>query len=158
MECAIKIAREKERKKKDREFKDLRKKHYETDKGHWKKKARGACHQYIRERDSRDPCISCGRVDAKFDAGHFKSRGARSTLQFHEWNIHKQCSVCNQHRSGNLTEYRANLVGKIGLQGVAFLEGPHEAYKWTLEDYQDVYWWYTEKLKWLKAEREGNTI
>ena len=159
LECAVKIAKAKVKKKKDREFKHLRRKYYDTDARHWKKKARTACHSYIRERDDREPCISCGTmVAAKWDAGHFKSRGARSALQFHEANIHKQCSVCNQHRSGNITEYRANLVEKEGLGLVSFLEGPQAAYKWTVEDYKDVHWWYTEKLKWLKAEREPTTI
>ena len=30
------------------------------------------------------------------------------------WNVHKQCSVCNNHLSGNIGEYTPRLIEKIG--------------------------------------------
>ena len=35
-----------------------------------------------------------------------------------ERNIHKQCVVCNQHKSGNLVPYRVELINRIGQEAV----------------------------------------
>lgn len=71
--------------------------------------------QFIRLRDKDLPCISCGRYhQEQWHAGHYRSVGACPELRFDEMNVHKQCSVCNNYKSGNLTEYRLNLIRKIG--------------------------------------------
>lgn len=99
------------------------------------KQTRKAVHAYIRARDAVLPCISCGESDAaKWDAGHYKSVGGNSTLRYDLNNIHKQCSVCNQHLSGNLILYRQNLILKIGEPEVLRLEGPQPVHKWTREE------------------------
>jgi hypothetical protein len=59
-------------------------------------------------------------------------------LRFVEDNCNLQCSVCNNHRSGNLSPYRVNLIAKIGLTRVEWLEGPHDPMKYTVEDLQSL--------------------
>ena len=98
-------------------------------------KTKIAVHKYIRTRDADQPCISCGTPHAaQWDAGHFISVGSDSSLRYDFANIHKQCSVCNQHKSGNLLRYRANLIQKIGEAEVLRLEGPQPVHKWTREE------------------------
>ena len=78
-------------------------------------KAQAAFNKFIRERDKDLACISCGREHGgQYHAGHYKSVGARKDLRFNEDNCHKQCSVCNNHLSGNLAEYTPRLIAKIG--------------------------------------------
>jgi hypothetical protein len=65
---------------------------------------------YIREVDKNEPCISCQRFhDGQYHAGHYLSVGAHPELRFNEDNCHKQCSVCNNHLSGNQLNYRKEL-------------------------------------------------
>ena len=122
-------------------------------------KAQEAFNRYIRERDRGLPCISCGAFHNKMTAGHYKTLGAYPELRFHPDNCHGQCWYnCNRNRSGNIIEYRKGLVERIGIERVEWLEGKHEAQNYTLEDLREIRGWYTEKLKWLQAEREGNNI
>ncbi|XKM12681.1 recombination protein NinG [Orbaceae bacterium ac157xtp] len=77
------------------------------------KEAQIVFNAYIRERDKNEPCISCGRYHTgQYHAGHYRSVGACPELRFCELNVHKQCSACNNHKSGNILEYRINLVKK----------------------------------------------
>ncbi len=127
--------------------------YYANDKGHWEKKARMACHRYIRLRDSGLPCISCGRHHAgQYHASHYRPSGVNSELRYNELNIHKACSVCNTHKSGNLTEYRKRLIEKIGIDNVEMLDNNHELKRWTLEELKGVHRYYTEKVKELKCQ------
>ena len=72
-------------------------------------------------------------------AGHYRTVGAHPELRFEPDNVHKQCNRnCNKAKSGNLTEYRKNLVKKIGLKRVEYLEGPHKAKHYTIEDIKDI--------------------
>lgn len=94
-----------------------------------------AVHKYIRTRDRDRPCISCGTpYAAQWDAGHYVSVGADSSLRYDFNNIHKQCSVCNQHLSANLIRYRQNLIPKIGEPEVLRLEGQQPVHKWTRDE------------------------
>lgn len=100
-------------------------------------KAQKAVNALVRYRDRNDPCISCGRFhDGSYDAGHYRSRGAAPALRFNLDNIHRQCVPCNQHKSGNATEYRMRLIQKIGVERVEWLEKEHASPKWKREDYE----------------------
>lgn len=78
---------------------------------------------YIRERDKGKECISCGiRLSGKFDAGHFYPAGTYKNLRFDEENTHGQCVHCNQHKHGNLNEYRFGLIGRIGYERLEALD------------------------------------
>ncbi len=114
----------------------------------WLKEAQTWVNRYIRLRDANEPCISCGRDHkGQYHAGHYLSTGARPELRFTEANIHKQCSVCNNHLSGNLVLYRKALIEKIGLEQVEWLEGPHEPKKHTIDDLKEIIKLYKLKCK-----------
>ena len=59
-------------------------------------------------------------------------------MRFEELNTHKQCMPCNSHLSGNLINYRINLIKKIGLEAVEWLEGPHKPKKYTIENLKEI--------------------
>lgn len=89
--------------------------------------AQAEVNRYARLRDAALPCVSCQRPatwDGQWHAGHYRSTGARPDLRFDLANIHKQCSPCNLHLSGNLIGYRAELVRRVGQTEVDRLEGP----------------------------------
>jgi len=109
------------------------------DRSYWMRRCQTEFNKYIRNRDKKDPCISCGRHHTgQYHAGHYKTVGGHPALRFSEDNCHKQCSVCNNYKSGNLSEYRSNLLKKIGLERVEWLEGPHDPVKYTIEDLQEM--------------------
>lgn len=112
------------------------------------KEAQKWFNKYIRLRDGAEPCISCRRFhDGQYHAGHYRTVAAAPMLRFHEDNCHKQCAPCNNHLSGNLTQYRINLVAKIGLERVEWLEGPHEPAKYTIGDLVEIIDKYKAKCK-----------
>lgn len=122
-------------------------------KGDYMREAQAAFNAWIRERDRLLPCISCGRHHhGKYDAGHYRTVGSNPALRFEPLNCHKQCVPCNQHKSGNIVEYRLNLVQRIGAEVVAWLEGPHEPKKYTIEDLQQIKAKYRAMTRELKKE------
>lgn len=117
----------------------------------WLKEAQAAFNAWVRQRDAHLPCISCGRFhQGAYDAGHYRSVGSMPALRFHEDNVHKQCVPCNQHKGGNVVEYRMRLIERIGADRVAFLEGPHEPAKYTIDDAKAIKAHYKAKLKQLQ--------
>ena len=114
----------------------------------WLREAQAAFNAFIRARDHDQPCISCGRFhDGSYDAGHYRSVGAQPALRFDESNVHKQCVPCNQHKGGNIIEYRIRLIHKIGREGVELLEIEHAPAKFSIEDAQRIKATYKAKLK-----------
>lgn len=110
-----------------------------------------AFNAWVRERDALLPCISCGRHhQGKYDAGHYRTVGSNPSLRFEPLNCHKQCVPCNQHKSGNIVEYRINLVLRIGAEKVEWLEGPHEPQKYTVEELKAMTADYRAKTRELK--------
>ena len=108
--------------------------------------------EFIRLRDKDLPCISCGtnKKDIQYHAGHYRSVGSTPELRFNELNCHKQCSKCNNYLSGNLINYRINLIKKIGLDMVEELEKQHEPLKWSIEEINAKIQYYKNILKELK--------
>jgi hypothetical protein len=99
------------------------------------KDAQTAFNAWVRERDALLPCISCGRHhDGQYHAGHYRTVGANPEIRFEPLNVWKQCAPCNNHLSGNLINYRIALLQRIGPDKVAWLEGPHEPKKYTIDD------------------------
>jgi len=123
----------------------------------WLKEAQKAFNEYIRLRDAELPCVSCGRFhQGQYHAGHYRTTKAAPELRFSELNTHKQCSVCNNHLSGNITEYRINLVKKIGVEYVEWLEGPHKPQRLMIEDIKEIIVHYKAKNSELKKEKHGS--
>lgn len=109
--------------------------------------------RYIRLRDRDEPCISCGRFhEGQWHAGHYRTVGAAGHLRFNEDNVHKQCAPCNNHKSGNVTEYRINLVKKIGVERVEALENNNEIKRWTREEAVAIKAHYAQRVRELEKE------
>jgi hypothetical protein len=86
-------------------------------KSKWLSELQAVFNQYVRLRDCDFGCISCDKPfdwHGQFHASHYYSRGHSSGLRFNLWNVHKSCSVCNSHLSGNIGEYTPRLIKKIG--------------------------------------------
>jgi len=88
-----------------------------------KKELQTVFNHWVRLRDHDKGCISCGKpFNAKYDAGHYYSVGNYPSMRFDPLNCHGQCVHCNQYRGGNLIEYRAKLIDRIGVMEFVKLE------------------------------------
>lgn len=117
------------------------------------KELQAAFNAWIRARDAGQPCISCRRHhEGQWHAGHYRSVGSEPALRFEPDNVHLQCAPCNTHLSGNLIPYRANLIGKIGLARVEWLEGPHPPKKLTVDEIINLKTFYRAEGRRLKKE------
>jgi len=97
--------------------------------------------KWVRMRDIKEPCISCGTTKAKWDGGHYLKAEIYSGVIFDERNVNKQCSYCNQYLDGNTAAYRQGLIKKIGLDEVIALEdlaNETRTKKWTIEELQTI--------------------
>jgi len=122
-------------------------------KSKWTQEAQQAVNAYVRERDAALPCVSCQRHhQGQYHAGHYRSVGSAPELRFETIQIWKQCAPCNNHLSGNLINYRIELIKRIGQNKVDWIEGPHEAKKYTIDDLRNIRGEYRAKLKALKQE------
>jgi hypothetical protein len=114
----------------------------------WMQEAQAAFNAWVRARDVELPCISCGRFhNGQWHAGHYLSTAAKPELRFDGANVHKQCSACNTHLSGNLVLYRAELIRRVGLAEVERLEGPSGPKKYTIEELKAIRDEYRARLK-----------
>lgn len=120
----------------------------------WLKLAQDEVNKYIRLRDSKDGCISCDRPatwDGQWHASHFRSVGAASAIRFNIWNIHKSCSICNNWKSGNLSDYEPRLREKIGDEKVDWLKSQNHTVTYTPEYLQRIIKIAKKKIKRLTA-------
>lgn len=127
------------------------------------KEAQAAFNAYIRERDRFEPCVSCGthgQDDALrggyWDCGHYRSTGANPELRFCELNAAKQCHKCNRYLSGNVTNFRIGLRGRIGDEALEWLEGPHESKRYSKANLEAIRDEYRRKRRELE-KRHGDT-
>lgn len=122
------------------------------------REAQAAVNEFIRLRDAHLPCISCDSLPndhdlmtgSRWDAGHYRSVGSCPELRFEPLNIHRQCVRCNRNLSGNAVEYRIRLVLRIGAEKVDWLEGPHPACKYTVDEIKAIKADYRAKTRELK--------
>jgi hypothetical protein len=99
-------------------------------------KAQVVINKYVRLRDSHLGCVSCDKPaswNGQWHASHFRSRGAASSIRFNLWNIHKSCSICNNWKSGNLSEYEPRLREKIGDIKVDWLRAQNQRADYSVE-------------------------
>lgn len=123
---------------------------------HFHKQAQSAFNEFIRHRDIADPCISCGRFHGgQWHAGHFRTVKASPETRYDEDGCHKQCMPCNHHLSGNIPNYKPNLIAKIGQEAFDRLMGPHELKKWTREQLQELAANYRQKTRELIKQQEA---
>lgn len=117
----------------------------------WLAEAQQAFNAWVRMRDEFRGCISCGTNNGKMNAGHYRSVGSCPELRFESDNVHKQCERCNTFLHGNLLGYRAGLRGRVNDDRVEWLEGPHPAKKYTIDELRVMRDDYRKKAKELTA-------
>jgi hypothetical protein len=115
--------------------------------GQWLKETQALHNAYIRKRDEGLPCISCGSFTGKSNCGHYRSVGSAPELRFETLNSARQCEKCNSYLSGNLINYRINLIKRIGLDKVEWIESKHDAKHYSIEDLKLIKKQYKDKLK-----------
>tara|TARA_R110000772_G_C13310322_1_gene440476 strand:+ start:50185 stop:50781 length:597 start_codon:yes stop_codon:yes gene_type:complete len=122
-----------------------------------KSEAQTAFNKYVRLRDYYEPCISCGKskeeieggqgwkVGGCWDAGHFKTRGAKKQLRFILFNVHKQCKSCNggsgkfSHKAATVdAQYEENLIKKIGKEKVVWLNDNNDIVRFDADYYRRI--------------------
>ena len=120
--------------------------------GDYLKDAQAAFNAWVRERDALLPCVSCGRYhQGQWHAGHYRTVAGSPELRFEPLNVWKQCAPCNNHKSGDIVNYRLELVRRIGVEQVAWLEGPHEPKRYTIDDLKAITAMYRAKLRELRS-------
>lgn len=104
--------------------------------------------KYIRLRDKDELCISCKQKPKKSNAGHYYNANNHWNVRFDENNVHLQCEHCNTFLSGNLINYRENLLKKIGAEEFNVLEGKSKVTrKFTKEELKEIIETYKKKIK-----------
>lgn len=76
---------------------------------------------------------------------------ANPELRFEPLNVWKQCAPCNNHKSGDIVNYRIKLVKRIGADKIAWLEGPHDPKRYTIEDLKVMKADYRAMIRELKG-------
>jgi hypothetical protein len=116
------------------------------------KLAQQVFNKYIRLRDAGNVCISCQKKPLKENAGHFYNANNHWSVRFDERNVHLQCEHCNTYLSGNLIEYRKQLINKIGIEQLTLLElEANKTRKFTIDELKQI----INKYK-LKIKQYGN--
>lgn len=109
--------------------------------------------KYIRLRDKHELCISCKQIPKKSNAGHFYNANNHWNVRFDENNVHLQCEHCNTFLSGNLIEYRSNLINKIGLEQLTLLEAKAmKTRKFTKDELKEIINTYKKKIKQYETQ------
>jgi len=107
-------------------------------------KAQHIFNRYIRYRDNEEgffTCISCGQVKGHevMDAGHYVPVKNGSALRFNEYNVNGECKGCNGFDQFHLIGYRRNLIDKIGLDMVEWLEAnARVTKKWSRSELEEI--------------------
>jgi len=101
-------------------------------KSYYQRKLQTEINAIVRLIDIDCSCISCGYsgTGRQFHAGHYHSVGGHADLRYNLHNIHKQCSICNNHLSGNIKGYQKGLINRYGRDYLEFVENlPAETHK-----------------------------
>lgn len=170
-DCATRYAMENKEKGKRIKYREQKRALNDNDRKVRMPAAQKSFNAFIRARDKDLVCISCERnndevagsdswkVGGAWDCGHYLTRGAFPELRFEELNAHKQCKSCNggSDKYAKKTQlvkdgYRVNLIDKIGLDKVEWLEGPHEPKKYTCSELKEIELLYRQKFKELNND------
>lgn len=126
----------------------------------YKREAQAAVNAYVRLRDAHLGCVSCDKPatwQGQWHASHLRSVGSAPHLRFDLRNIHKACSICNNWLSGNLLNFRAELVRRIGLEAVEALEADQEPRHYTVDQLKQIAKEYRAKTRELKRKLDEST-
>lgn len=171
-----KSAQDKARAKKQVEARrmDRQKKESFKSRAKWLSELQAIFNNFIRLRDAGLPCVSCGRSEQEieaahgwktggaWDAGHYLSRGSHPELRFIEDNVARQCKSCNGG-SGNYAKknhevqksFRLELIKRVGIDRVEWLEGKHEPLKLTVEEIKQEIARYKAKVKEIEKSKNN---
>lgn len=114
----------------------------------WLEECQSIANKIARLRDANDGCISCDKPaswQGQWHGSHFRSVGAASAVRFNLWNIHKSCSVCNHHYSGNIGAYTPRIIEKIGQERVDWLQSQNQVARHSID--------YLKKYKRIMAKK-----
>ena len=153
-ECSIELSKTLAEKKKAKQWnkeKKVRKEKLKTN-SDYLKELQVVFNKWVRLRDQGLNCISCQKPAKKENAGHYRSVGGNPELRFEPLNNNLQCEYCNTYLHGNLIDYRINLIKKIGLEKVEWLEGYHEPKKYTIDELKGLKVMYKLKIKQLEKK------
>jgi hypothetical protein len=144
--CALKFNEKKEIDKRVKEFKVESQKLSEVE-----SIARRIFQQWVRLRDAKLPCISCGRTESpQWDGSHYLSAELYSGMIFNEMNCNKACVYCNRIHYGALVGYRKGMIEKYGQLAVEGLEELGEAnrvHKYERQELREIAQKYKLKIK-----------
>lgn len=114
--------------------------------------------KFIRLRDKKLPCISCGTMCDELQAGHYAPVGGNDiSLCFDEQNVNGECPTCNADFEGggwHLVGMRKNLIAKYGLEVIETIDvrkSQKLAVKWDEQIYVD-------KIKYYYVQCEALSI
>jgi hypothetical protein len=152
-ECSIEYAKNKNKTEIEKKARKAKKEFKENDKSTLIKLAQTVVNKYIRLRDDKLPCCSCGHLEGRqFHSGHYENVAGKQQLRFYTLNINKQCSICNNYLSANLVPYRKFMIDKYGLEKVEWIENNNERGNYTVEYLQRLIKVFRKKIK-LYQER-----
>ena len=86
----------------------------------------------------------------KINAGHYRTVKAAPHLRFDERNTFAQCEACNTHLSGNIVNYRINMIKRVGIEQVEAVESDNAPKHYTIDDIKDIKLFYKAKIKELQ--------
>lgn len=150
--CASKYGYQNKNKGREIKHREQKKTLKDNDKALRLKCAQQAFNSFIRTRDKDLGCISCDKDvnwHGQWHAGHYKTTKARPDIRFNEDNCAKQCSICNNHLSGNIGEYTPRLIKRIGQERFLAL-GLNKVKRYTCEELKGIELLYKKKLEGLK--------
>lgn len=137
--CGLAFAVGKREKKERATTREMKRVLRQTDRAYWIKKAQTVFNAWIRERDAGLPCISCGKHHSgQYHAGHYRTVASCSALRFCEMQVWKQCAPCNLYKSGDIINYRKNLIKKIGIENVEKIENYNESKRWSIQELKSI--------------------
>lgn len=155
-ECSIEWAKKLQQKSKEKKANKIKKDFKANDKSELLKLAQMIVNKYIRLRDLNKPCCTCGHLEGRqFHAGHFENVGGKGQLRFYTLNIHKQCSICNNWKSGNLAEYERFMINKYGIDFVEKLKSNNERANYSVEYLQRLIKVFRKKIKLYERKFRG---
>lgn len=134
--CATKMATASAKAKKaaERELTRARRESLKS-RAEWLAECQAIVNKIVRLRDAHLSCVSCERPatwNGQWHASHFRSVGAASAVRLNLWNVHKACSICNNHLSGNIAGYTPRLIAKIGQDRVDWLNSQNQLVRYDI--------------------------
>jgi rubredoxin len=126
----------------------------------WLKEAEREVNKYCRLRDHADGCISCDKPatwGGQWHASHFRSVGASPATRFNTFNIHKACSICNNHLSGNIGAYEPRLIEKIGRARLDMLKSLNHNPRYSIEYLKRLRDVFARRNRRLEKRLEANS-